>query len=57
MKKKVEEDKKKEWDTSKVIEKSDKMVNQIQHLRIKELFNALDSDCDGKISSDKIDLS
>ena len=37
--------------------KSEKLLKQIRQERIKELFNLLDSDMDGKLSSEKIDLS
>jgi len=40
-----------------VNKKSEKLLKQIRQERIKELFDLLDSDMDGKLSSEKIDLS
>ena len=40
-----------------VNKKSERLLKQIRQERIKELFDLLDSDMDGKLSSEKIDLS
>ena len=57
IKDKAEESKKKELDKSCISGISEKIVDQKLNKRIKELFDTLDSDFDGKISGEKIDLT